>query len=220
MLANSYLQLGQPEKAIERSQSGNSLCSPKFGRPISQSWRALSILLNRFAEAKEVYERAIALNLDPESRAEVFMTLPSLAGTRQGCSGNLTGLAGSQMSPRDSIGKPTQQLLPVSGTGRKSCLVAQSIWLPRATPKRWPRNMPRMKRYGMRPSTSVSRPKPRATQALAIGRDRISLPRSGLGLALCGEAGQVQKLIDEMKERYPKDTFINGLWLPVIQRCE
>jgi predicted Zn-dependent protease len=56
-----------------------------------------------------------------------------------------------------------------------------------------------------------------ATKALAIGRDRISLPRSGLGLALCGEAGQVQKLIDEMKERYPKDTFINGLWLPVIQ---
>ena len=49
---------------------------------------------------------------------------------------------------------------------------------------------------------------------VASHRDRIG---SGLGLALCGEAGQVQKLIDEMKERYPKDTLINGQWLPVIQ---
>jgi eukaryotic-like serine/threonine-protein kinase len=58
------------------------------------------------------------------------------------------------------------------------------------------------------------------TQALALTRDRASLIRSGLGLAQCGEAGQLQKLIAEMKERYPKDILISRIWLPVIQAAK
>ncbi|MDX6614401.1 MAG: eukaryotic-like serine/threonine-protein kinase [Blastocatellia bacterium] len=145
------------------------------------------------------------------------MTLPSLAGTRQGCSGNLTGRAGGQMSTRDPIGKPTQQLLPgqwhkAQELSRRAVDLAAQSNAKALAAEYASQEASRNAAFDQCQQTKTA-----ATQALAIGRDRILLPHSGLGLALCGEAGQVHKLIDEMKERYPKDTLINGLWLPVIQ---
>src|SRR5258705_7991080 len=58
-------------------------------------------------------------------------------------------------------------------------------------------------------------------QALTLKRNQFSLTRSAIALALCGEAseakGQTQTFIDELTKRYPKDTLINSLWLPVIR---
>jgi predicted Zn-dependent protease len=36
-------------------------------------------------------------------------------------------------------------------------------------------------------------------------------------LALCGETGQARALIEELGKRYPEDTIVNGVWLPVIR---
>jgi predicted Zn-dependent protease len=38
-----------------------------------------------------------------------------------------------------------------------------------------------------------------------------------LALALCGETSQAQSLVEELVRRYPKNTLINGLWLPIIK---
>src|SRR5439155_18855602 len=58
-------------------------------------------------------------------------------------------------------------------------------------------------------------------QALTLERNTVSLTRSAIALALCGEAseakGQAQPLIDELTKRYPKDTLINSIWLPAIR---
>jgi predicted Zn-dependent protease len=35
--------------------------------------------------------------------------------------------------------------------------------------------------------------------------------------ALCGESNQAKMLLDEIAQRFPADTLINELWLPVIQ---
>src|SRR2546427_713343 len=43
-----------------------------------------------------------------------------------------------------------------------------------------------------------------------------AVTRSAIALALCGEVIQAQTLIDELTKRYPKDTLINSIWLPVI----
>jgi hypothetical protein len=45
----------------------------------------------------------------------------------------------------------------------------------------------------------------------------VSLPRVALALAICGEASQTQLVVDELVRRYPKDTLINRLWIPVIK---
>ena len=56
-----------------------------------------------------------------------------------------------------------------------------------------------------------------AEQGLKIERGRASLPRAALALALGGAAQQVEPLIDELQQRYPEDTMINFIWLPVIR---
>ena len=55
------------------------------------------------------------------------------------------------------------------------------------------------------------------TQALALERNQVSLTRSALALALCGEAAPAQELVEELSRRYPKDTLINGIWLPAVR---
>ncbi|HYK20802.1 MAG TPA: serine/threonine-protein kinase [Pyrinomonadaceae bacterium] len=59
--------------------------------------------------------------------------------------------------------------------------------------------------------------KDETTKALNIARNRVSLSRSALALALCGERGQAQPLVDELARRFPKDSFINVTWLPAIR---
>ncbi|MEO8435757.1 MAG: protein kinase [Pyrinomonadaceae bacterium] len=56
-----------------------------------------------------------------------------------------------------------------------------------------------------------------ATQSLALSRDQLSLTRDALALALCGETAQARSFGDELVQRYPKDALISGIWLPVIR---
>lgn len=54
-----------------------------------------------------------------------------------------------------------------------------------------------------------------AEQGLKIERGRASLPRAALALALGGAT--VEPLLSELYQRYPEDTVINFIWLPVIR---
>jgi len=56
-----------------------------------------------------------------------------------------------------------------------------------------------------------------ATQALSFERNQVSLTRSSLALALCGDIGQAQALVDELAKEYPQFTIVNGIWLPPIR---
>jgi tetratricopeptide (TPR) repeat protein len=56
-----------------------------------------------------------------------------------------------------------------------------------------------------------------AARSLTFERNQVSLTRLTLALALCGEASQAESLVDDLVKRYPKDTLINGLWLPIIR---
>jgi eukaryotic-like serine/threonine-protein kinase len=56
-----------------------------------------------------------------------------------------------------------------------------------------------------------------AAQSLELEPNQVTLTRAALALALCGEPSQTQQLVDEVDRRYPKDTLVNGLWLPTIK---
>jgi eukaryotic-like serine/threonine-protein kinase len=56
-----------------------------------------------------------------------------------------------------------------------------------------------------------------AAQGLKLERGRVSLPRAALALALCSESNQAKPLREELTKRYPEDTVINSIWLPVIR---
>jgi eukaryotic-like serine/threonine-protein kinase len=54
-------------------------------------------------------------------------------------------------------------------------------------------------------------------RAAALPRTPTSLLRAGMALALCGAAAQAQALNDEAIKRYPKNTFVNEINLPLIR---
>ena len=54
-------------------------------------------------------------------------------------------------------------------------------------------------------------------QALSFEHNQVSLTRSSLALALCGEVSQAQSLVDELAKQYPQFTIVNGIWLPPIR---
>jgi hypothetical protein len=56
-----------------------------------------------------------------------------------------------------------------------------------------------------------------AAQALSFERNQVSLTRSGLALALCGEVAQAQSLVDELAKQYHEFTIVNEIWLPPIR---
>jgi serine/threonine protein kinase/Tfp pilus assembly protein PilF len=56
-----------------------------------------------------------------------------------------------------------------------------------------------------------------AAQGLSFERNQVSLTRSGLAQALCGDVGQAQSLVNELTKEYPQFTVINGIWLPTLR---
>jgi tetratricopeptide (TPR) repeat protein len=56
-----------------------------------------------------------------------------------------------------------------------------------------------------------------AAQALSFEHNQVSLTRSALALAICGEVSQAQSLVDELVKQYPQFTIVNGIWLPSIR---
>lgn len=54
------------------------------------------------------------------------------------------------------------------------------------------------------------------SQAAELSRNNVFLTRAALALALCGDAGQAQSLIEEVTKERPKDTLINSLWVPLV----
>src|SRR4030095_2012857 len=62
-----------------------------------------------------------------------------------------------------------------------------------------------------------SQTKAAISQAAGLARNQLFLTRGALALALCGDAGQVQSLVEEVTKERPKDTLINSLWVPTIR---
>ncbi len=61
------------------------------------------------------------------------------------------------------------------------------------------------------------RARAQAEDGLSLEHGRASLPRAALALAMCGETEQVKLLMNELARRYPADTLINELQLPLIR---
>lgn len=55
------------------------------------------------------------------------------------------------------------------------------------------------------------------SQSLSFEHNQVSLTRSSLALALCGDVTQAQSLVDELTKQYPQFTIVNSIWLPAIR---
>ncbi|MFQ5776938.1 MAG: protein kinase [Terriglobia bacterium] len=61
------------------------------------------------------------------------------------------------------------------------------------------------------------RAREQAAAALAIARSRDVMTTAAITLALAGDLGQAEKLINELAEGFPTDTLVNNVWLPMAR---
>jgi tetratricopeptide (TPR) repeat protein len=54
-------------------------------------------------------------------------------------------------------------------------------------------------------------------QALGFSREQAKLVAAANALATCGQAGPAQSLIDELSKRFPQDTLVNTISIPVMR---
>ena len=218
MLAISYNQFGQFDKAAEAANQAIK-SHPRFIPPYTIRGGAF-MRLARFAEAKNVFEQAIAQDSNARNGHEGLYYLAFISGDAAGMQRQLdwareqsdkvaefswqseTAAFAGQWQRAQELSRRVVDLAVERNDKEEAAQYASEEALRDAVFGKCQEN------------------KTAATQALALARDRVLLVRSALGLALCGEAGQAQKLIAELKERYPKDSFINGQWLPVIQAAK
>jgi eukaryotic-like serine/threonine-protein kinase len=214
-LSDRYFATGQFEKAAEaarealRINPNNAVGHENLGQAF--------IALSRFAEAREVYSQALQQNLDTTSFHTGLYEIAFVNGDAAAMKQQLDWAAGK---PDEYVALDLEaQTAAFAGQYRRSQEFS------RRAVDLAVRNDAR--EVGAQYLTGEAllgavfgkcqQAKADAAQALTLERNTVSLTRSALALALCSEFGQAQPLVDELTKRYPKDSLINLLWLPIIR---
>jgi serine/threonine protein kinase/predicted Zn-dependent protease len=214
-LSDRYLRIGQFEKAIPEAREALRLNANTV------AWYAnlgeAFIRLNRFAEARQVLEQAQQQKLDA---TDFHIYLFQIAFVSGDTSAEKQQLDWSSGKPDEYVALDWQtQTSAVAGQNK----LAQDF-SHRSTDLAMRSDAKELAaRYAAEEALRSAvfdrcqQSKTDAAQALNFERNIVSLTRSAVALALCGESAQAQSLVDELTKRYPLDTLINSIWLPAIR---
>ena len=213
-LGNLYSITGQYEKAVAATTEAQRL------NPNTTIWpgnlaEAL-IGLNRFDEARDVCNKALAQKLDSTSIRERLYTVAFVTGDAQGMEQQLAGASGSRDEYRAEYW--LAQSFAVNGQWRRSTEtllhatelanqaqakeVAASYYADHSLRAAW---------------LEIEESAAFAVQALGIERNRNVLTRAALVYALRADKPRVEELIQELEQKHPKDTMVTQIWLPVVK---
>ncbi len=214
-LAARYQMAGQFEKSLELAREALRL-NPNDPHPhliLAQAYMGL----NRFDEAKAICEQVVARKIDyPMTRGTLYTIAfmqgdaPAMEREAQAVKGK-TGefsMAFMEAAAAASEGK----LEKARGLFRRSIELAQHENLKELAASITTAEAGTEVSVGnLRPARDL------ALSALAVGQGRIVTPQAAVVLALAGDAGQAQKLIDDLVRRFPLDTMVNSLAVPTVR---
>jgi serine/threonine protein kinase/tetratricopeptide (TPR) repeat protein len=214
-LGNLYSITGQFEKAVAATSEALRL------NPNTAIWpgnlaEAL-IGLNRFDEARDVCQRALAQKLDSTSIRERLYTVAFVSGDAQAMQEQVAWAKGRTdeyravywLAQSASFGGRWREsnehlqratALALRAEAREVVAIYTADHALRAA---W---------LGQFTQASTL-----AQSALKIERNRNVLTRTALAFALAGDAAKAQPLIEELEEKHPKDTMVSQVWLPEIK---
>jgi tetratricopeptide (TPR) repeat protein len=214
-LSDRYLAIGQFEKAAEEAREALRL-NPNNAVAHFNLGQAL-VSLNRFSEAKQVYEQALQQQLDA---TEFHTRLYQIAFVNGDAAAMKQQLDWASRKPDEYVALDWQtQTAAIAGQYRRSQEFSRhSVDLAvRSDAKEV------ASQYGTEEGLrgavfgQCQGTKADTAQALTLERNQLTLSRSAVALAVCGQVSQTQSLTDELTKRYPKDTLINFLWLPLVR---
>ncbi|HEY8224754.1 MAG TPA: tetratricopeptide repeat protein [Pyrinomonadaceae bacterium] len=214
-LSDRYQTIGQFEKAVAEAQQALTL-NPNNAVGY---WNLANSLvgLSRFSEAKEICEQAVAQKLDTTSLHYFlyqigFVENDAAAMQQQVSWANGRPDAYVALDWQTSASAFAGQWRRAQELSQRAIDLALSSDTKEVAARYAAEAALRAAAFGQCAKTKVA-----ASEAMAFEHNRVSLPRGALALSMCGDGSQAQLLVDELLKRYPKDTLINRLWLPVIR---
>lgn len=211
MLALSYLYSGQYQKTIESVNQALRL-PPAFASEYENLGQAF-MSLDRFAEANEAFEQALTQKFDTIGRRKGLYGLAFIAGDKAAMQQQLDAMA-----PRSDDLALSWQAETAAFAGqwqRAHELYSRAVNLGKA--KEMAAQYASEELLWDAALGQCERSKVETARVFTFPRYHASFSNLGLGLALCGETDQLNRLITEVKKRQPTNTFVNELYLPVIQ---
>ena len=214
LLAVRYTLVGPFEKAVEEAGEASRL-NPKEPKAYSNMAAAFTGL-NRFEEAQRVIQQALSQKLETDQMHALLYRIASLKGDAAGAKQQLDWAAGKS----SGYLAETWQAQTAEFSGRLAAAnqysdqafeVAQRNGLKEAAAQVLLQQAIRSAAF--RDCGKVSE---RTSKALSLSRDLSSLHQAANALAACGQGAAAQTLIDEMSKRFPQDTLLNNVIIPLI----
>ena len=215
-LSVSYDRIGQWEKSGEEAGEAIRL-NPNNVAPHSNLARAL-MRLNRYDESMAVLDRAIKqLKLDSEPLHTFIYHNAFIRGDEPTMKQEVERLAGKQneyvaldwQTNSSAFGGRWQQAQEFS---HRAIDLAANNNAKEVAAQYAAEAALRAAIFGQCAQTKAT-----AAQALSFEHNQVSLTRTSLALALCGDIAQASSLVDELTKQYPQFTLVNGIWLPPIR---
>jgi eukaryotic-like serine/threonine-protein kinase len=215
-LGSNFAALGQWEKALGETLDANRL-NPDSGIPYGNLVEYYC-RLNRFGEAKAIYQLARAHNLDVPDLHTYRYGVAFLEGDTQEMqlqadwfAGKL-GLEDISLSFQSDTEAFSGHLAKARELSQRALDSAQHADEKETAAKRQLNNALREAEFG-----NVSRARSQASGALALSSARSVRILAALVLARTGDAERAQKMAEELQTQNPLNTKINVYWEPVIR---
>ena len=214
-LAVKYNELGQFDKAVEEareairlnpnSASGHSLLASSF------------VGLNKFDEAKQIIRQALSQKLENLRMHQNLYRIAVAQGDAGGVKNEIDWATGrpEQYAAQSWQGESAAffgQLQKAKEFSSTSVEMAERRDLKEVAAQLASGAAAREAQF-----RDCGRVKEQTTKALQLSHDRITLSLSAQALAICGDLGQTQTLVDELARRFPTDSLINQVRIPLIQ---
>jgi serine/threonine protein kinase/tetratricopeptide (TPR) repeat protein len=214
-LALEYNDIGQYEKAVEEAREAIRL-NPNAAAPYSNLARAFEGL-NRFDEAKEVIGRALAQKVESLFMHQILYSIALIQGDEAGMKQQVEWTNGK---PGEYAAQNWQaETAAFLGQSRKAkefssraAELAQRRNLKEVVAQIFAEDGAQDALFG-----DCKQVKKKTAKALAITRSQRAWRIAANALAVCGEFSQARAITDELVTRYPKDTVLNKVFLPLIQ---
>lgn len=214
-LAVKYNELGQFDKAAEEAREAIRL------NPNSASGHSLlamsSVGLNRFDEAKEIIRQALAQRLENLRMHQNLYRIALVQGDAAGAKKEIDWATGrpeeyaAQSWQADSAAF-SGQLRKAREFSTRAFDMAQRRDLKEVAAQIAAGATVRDAQF--RDCSTVNQ---QTTKALQLSHDRVTVSLSAQALAICGDVGQAKSLVDELARRFPTDSLINQVRIPLIQ---
>lgn len=214
-LSDRYQTIGQFERAVVEAQQALAL-NPNNAVAY---WNLANSLtgLSRFSEAKEICQQAIAQKLDTIALHYFLYQIAFVEGDATGMQEQVTWAserpdAYMALDWQNSSSAFAGQWRRAKEFSQRAIELAVRSDAKEVAARYAAEAALRAAAFGQCAQARES-----AAQGMALEHNRVSLPRMALALAMCGEGSQAQAMVEELARRYPKDTLINRLWVPMIR---